>query len=271
MILPYALAYARKGWRVLPLHYPKAGGCSCRAGLECSSPGKHPMDSGWTASATTNPDEIRAIWTEHPQANIGIATGQASGVVVLDLDGPRGFASFAKICKKHGRPDPTIVCVTGSGGRHIYWRSAGPCANKVGLMPGVDIRGDGGLVVAPPSMHASGSRYIWHKEGTPGAVPLTAPPEWFTEALRGGRRTERTRGKYQGPRPKIKPEDIDTIPAGGRNRGLFEVLGRIAWENREGEPRDLQQMADLINRTKCQPPLSDREVRRIVQSVLTYG
>jgi hypothetical protein len=101
--------------------------------------------------------------------NIGIVTGAASGIVVIDVDAG-GEETLARLEREHGPLPPTVMARTGGGGRHIYFRHPGvPVKNDVKkrLAPGVDIRGDDGFVVAPPSLHKSGNLYEWF----PGAAP----------------------------------------------------------------------------------------------------
>src|SRR5262249_15398402 len=105
-------------------------------------------------------------WTQWPEANIGIATGAISGLVVLDVD-PRhgGDESLEQWKTRYGHDFlTTVTSCTGGGGWHLFYTHPGQSMqikNKVGLAPGLDIRGDGGYIVAPPSLHASGQRYAW--------------------------------------------------------------------------------------------------------------
>lgn len=101
--------------------------------------------------------QIEVWWAREPNGNIAIATGLVSGVFVLDVDGSEGIASL----KEYGEIPPTPIVKTGSG-FHIYFKHPGfEVSNRVGILPGLDIRGDGGYVVAPPSIHPSGHAYTW--------------------------------------------------------------------------------------------------------------
>jgi hypothetical protein len=158
-MLAAALAYAARGWQVIPLHWPVVGGgCSCRA-AGCPSPGKHPMIARWEWHASTDRETLRSWWGQLPQANVGIAVG-TSGLVVIDLDGPEGLRSLEQLQTEHGRLPSTLQVRTGGGGMHLYYRDGGyktPCRAR--LRPKLDIRGDGGMIVAPPSLHKSSRRY----------------------------------------------------------------------------------------------------------------
>lgn len=161
--LDAALAYRRRGWSVIPVE-PHA---------------KRPL-LAWRAFQTRLASEAEvAVWyRQYPEANVAIVTGALSGLVVLDVD-PRhgGEASLAAFESTHGPLPPTLESLTGGGGRHLYFRHPGEhCPNRVGLEPGLDLRGDGGCIVAPPSIHPSGRAYAWREGHGPGErAPATLP------------------------------------------------------------------------------------------------
>jgi Bifunctional DNA primase/polymerase, N-terminal len=156
----WALYYASRGWRVFPLHTVDAGRCSC--GPNCPSPGEHPLSQHGVKDASNDPEQIRAWWAERPEANVGIATSAASGLVVTVIDPLKGGEeSYAKLQQE--LPSDTFAQLlkvrTGSGGTHLYFEYPGghiPCRAK--LRPGIDVEADGGYVVAPPSLDVSGVR-----------------------------------------------------------------------------------------------------------------
>lgn len=162
--LDAALAYAARGWQAFPLQTVINGACTCARGAECGNPGKHPRVAGGVHSATTDEATIRAWWEQWPAANVGIATGAASGLVVLDVD-PRhgGDTSLAILESQVGALPRTLVVRTGSGGLHIYFKAPSrPVRNSASkLGAGLDIRAEGGYVVAPPSRHQAGGVYEW--------------------------------------------------------------------------------------------------------------
>ncbi len=141
-----ALAYAARGWPVFP----------CQ--------GKIPRTPHGFQDATTDGTQIRQWWARWLDATIGVPTGVASGLVVLDID-PRhgGEESLATLIAAHGPLPETVESRTGGGGRHLFFQHPGGYVpNSSGrLGPGLDIRGDGGYVIVPPSLHASGQRYEW--------------------------------------------------------------------------------------------------------------
>jgi putative DNA primase/helicase len=155
-----ALRYARRGWPVLPLHTAEDGQCSCAAGQSCAHPGKHPRTPNGVKDATNNRTIIKEWWNRWPDANVGIATGQPSGIFVLDVDGEVGRANRKKLQEEHGPLPKTVTVKTGKG-RHRYFRCDGArVGNSAGrLGKGIDVRGEGGYVVAAGSVHASGVPY----------------------------------------------------------------------------------------------------------------
>lgn len=178
-----ALRYAGEGWQVFPCHTPLPGGCSCRH-ADCSSPGKHPRIGGGLKSASTDQDTIRRWWGRWPNANVAIRTGEVSGLVVIDIDPQHdGCETLDRLVREH-RQLPTGPAVrTGSGGQHLFFAHPGETVrNSAGtrLGPGIDIRGDGGYVIAPPSRHRSGDSYQWERH----TLELPALPAWVLSLTR---------------------------------------------------------------------------------------
>ena len=184
--LAYALAYARRGWRVHPVQWPtNAGACSCNDGLHCASIGKHPLLRGWQREATTNPQTIRAWWRKYPAANVGIATGIESRLLVVDVD-PRngGDVELEALLAQHGKLESTMRVETGGGGLHFYFEHpSGGLALRSKIAPGLDVKHGGGTIVAPPSLHASGRRYTWADGASPRDVAPAPVPPWLLAEL----------------------------------------------------------------------------------------
>ena len=167
-MLGAALAYARHGIPVLPVHTPvRGGGCSCgRPG--CDRPGKHPRVRHGLTEATVEPDRLEMWWSRWPQANVGLRTGVVMDVA--DVDSAEGWHGLQHLLGGSLPAGPQVR--TGSGWH--FWFAPLGWGNRVALLPGVDWRGAGGYVLAPPSLHAAGSRYAWLRG--PGAELPTAPP-----------------------------------------------------------------------------------------------
>lgn len=188
-LLESALECARHGLRVFPAHTPVDGVCTCRHRERCTNAGKHPRIVGWKEAATTDPEQIRKWWSAWPNANIGIATGAGSGVVLLDVD-PRhnGDETLAELERIHGRLPATVETLTGGGGRHLLFRHPGfSIKNKQTWSgyPGLDVRGDGGLFIAPGSLHRSGNRYEWEASSHPAEQEVAELPDWLRDLIAG--------------------------------------------------------------------------------------
>ena len=179
-----ALAYASYDWAVFPVHGIRKGKCTCGRPA-CKSPGKHPLTKHGFKDATTDPAIVAAWWKRHPWANIAIATGVKSGrLMVVDLDskpekGIDGEETWRQLAKDVPN---TIEVLTGGGGRHIYFIYPDHVDLKSGtnvLGDGVDLRADGGYVLVPPSLHASGRRYEWEASSDPiDGIPVAPAPLW---------------------------------------------------------------------------------------------
>lgn len=153
-ILEAALQYAGRGWRVIPLYGLAHGACTCKDGTRCLSPGKHPAVKAGKGfeRASTDRGQIEK-WFRRGGRNLGIATGR--GLAVVDIDGAAGLDTLRGVC---GSLPRTLMASSGRG-VHLYFTADQQIPTNSG--DGLDIRGDGGMVVAPPSDHYSGKRYTW--------------------------------------------------------------------------------------------------------------
>ena len=181
-----ALDYAGLGWSVIPVHTPRAGGCSCGR-ADCPSPGKHPRVR-WHPYCERRPRQrdVREWWRRWPDANIAVITGAVSGLAVLDLD-PRsgGGRALAELEARWGPLPPTAEARTGGGGRHLWFDLAGAELPSAAPAPGLELKAEGGAVVAPPSLHASGRRYAWVEGRAPWQLAPVPIPTWLA-SLAGG-------------------------------------------------------------------------------------
>ena len=229
--------YTGRGWSIIPIR-----------------PGdKRPLVR-WEDFQHRRPSEVeaRGWFRAWPEAGIGIVTGAISGLVVIDVDVRHGGdVALEQLEHEHGRLPTTVECRTGGGGRHLYFaHPGGLIRNKVGLAPGVDLRGDGGYVVAPPSLHASGLRYAWVEGRAPGTTAITPLPDWVL------RRAEEP-ARRGHPITYWRQLVCDGVPAGERNNTIASLAGHLL---RHGV--DAAVVMELLlcwNRVRCQPPLVDEE------------
>jgi putative DNA primase/helicase len=214
--LEWALKYASRGWRVLPLHTIRNGACSC--GKDCGRhAGKHPLVRNGVKDATRDEVTIKQWFAKWPDANVGIATGRVSGLVVVDIDGPEGEKLLADFNAEFG-PLPEDLSATTGKGRHLYFAYPPDAQSIKNIGNGkLDLRGDGGYVVAPPSRHASGRVYAWKHAKTLHEITtkLTEDLRNFVNQRSKVGAEEKARGKHvakgarQKPAPRIEmPEHL---------------------------------------------------------------
>ena len=184
-VLDAAMAYARFGWSVIPVHTPEGAACSCQDG-SCRSVGKHPRVpwEEWMERPAPS-DRLRAWWRRWPDSNVGVVTGLVSGIAVIDID-PRndGDRSLRDLEFRWDVLPMTTEVRTGGGGTHLWFRLGVDLTSSV-LAPGVELKAGGGMVVAPPSLHESGQRYVWRPGGHPDELQPSRLPEWVADLAAG--------------------------------------------------------------------------------------
>ena len=240
-----ALAYAGRGWSVIPVE-PR---------------GKRPLVA-WLEFQQRRAEagEIHAWFRRWPDANVGIVTGHVSGLVVIDVDAQHGgFERLAALERESGPLPDTVSAVTGGGGRHLYFdHPREDLRNRVGVRPGIDLRAEGGCVVAPPSVHPSGRAYAWEPGRASGEARLAGLPPWFLDLLRHA---------SQGGHPLAHWRHLvhEGVAEGERNSTLASLTGHLLW--RGVDPEVALELLLGWNRLRCRPPLPDDEVARVVQSI----
>jgi Bifunctional DNA primase/polymerase, N-terminal/Primase C terminal 1 (PriCT-1) len=238
--LAAALAYAARGWPVFPVN------------------GKAPLTERGFNDASAEPEQIRTWWRANPAAGVAIATGAPSGVLIVDIDAQKGGArAWKQLAGEHGKVPSTAATLTGGGGSHLLFIHPGGVPCSVGLLAEhVDVRGDGGYAILPPSVHETGRRYKWMQ--SPEKFGLAEAPEWLIKLARG---RQNGRPSNASPLPEI-------IPEGRRNTELASIAGTLRRRGL-GETEILSTLRE-VNRQRCQPPLDDNELDRIAGSVGRY-
>jgi len=227
-----AIGYERMGFRVFPI---KEG---------CKFP---PLVKKWPEKATTNEDQITKWWSVWPGANIGVATGQESGLFVVDIDDKNsGRDSLAGLINANGSLPRTGKQKTG-GGEHYLFKCDKPIRNSVGsIASGIDIRGESGYIVSPPSLHPNGSFYKWEVDPT----ILADAPKWILDRLN----------------KDLEPRAIDgLIPEGQRNDALFTLGCSLRKQGKRA--KEIGAELFRANEYQCNPPLADSEVNQIIGNV----
>lgn len=270
-LLDAALSYAARGWPVFPVHTPDEGACSCTKGAACERAGKHPRTPNGLKDATTDAETIRAWWSTWPEANIGLRTG--NGLVVIDCDpGRADTEAFERTLPE------TLTVLTGGGGRHYFLAGSAPCSQNR-LAEGVDVRGEGGYVVAAPSLHASGSRYQWDV-GSPEEL-AELPEELAQLAARKPANAPRLGASVGGPgaapAPSVTVEATDPQARKRARAWLAKRPGAVSGES--GHTHTLTTAAHVLAfgldeatafaelwawNERCEPSWSEAELRRKV-------
>jgi hypothetical protein len=265
---------ANCGFQIFPIWWPSRTStnkveqrCACGK-IDCGNVGKHPIGSlvpHGVSDASADLDLIDAWWTEYPNANIGIATGAASGIDVLDED-PRhaGDQSIADLEAEHERLPATVECLTGSG-RHRYFRhTPGLRCSNGGIAAGIDFKTTGGYVVGHGSLHATGRAYQWELSSTPDEETIAPLPEWL-----------RARIPKHEP-PASSPASVNdngsadgAILGGNRHKTLISIAGAL--RHRGCDQETIVAALHDTNRKRCRPPKSDDEIEKIAASFMQYA
>ena len=215
--------------------------------------GKIPATAHGYKDATKDPEKIKSF-----TGNIGIATGAVSNIFVLDVDVKKsagGDKSLAALEEKHGKLPETLTAKTWSGGLHYYFKYPSGGVNcKAGFLPGLDIRGDGGYVVCPPSIVEDKNvapyrgKYEWLND-----FQITDAPEWLLALIKDA---------------KAAPKPDNQIITQNRNSTLTTIAGKFRAAGMDAP--GIYQALSALNNARCSPPLPDREVRTISESVGRY-
>jgi hypothetical protein len=194
--LESALDYAERGLAVFP----------------CVPRDKQPLTKHGCKDATTDAEQIRDWWTKTPNANIGIACGKTSGVYVVDVD-VKGDIDGRKSLKEFPPLPPTVIAETGGGGLHAFYKTENPPVNKNAFRPGVDLRGEGYYVIAPPSIHPSGQQYRWSPGYSPWECTFAEYPSFLRPPERPApqpipERAPQVASATSQPAPRAPSEDV---------------------------------------------------------------
>lgn len=242
--LAAALRYLSYGWSVLPLRPHD----------------KQPLVS-WEPLQKARPTEAEvADWyRQWPDANLGIVTGEISKLVVLDVDPKHGGKdTLERLQQRLGTLPMTVEAQTGGAGQHLYFRHPGyTLRNRIGIGQGIDLRGDGGYVVAPPSIHPSGGHYQWAAGRSPVDLALTSLPKWLLTAA-GISHFTRSVGDW---RHVVR----EGVPEEQRNSMTAALAGHLLWHG--VDPHVALELIQAWNQTRCRPPLDESELVHIVRDI----
>lgn len=233
-------SYVNKGWAVFP----------------CKN--KIPLTAHGYKDASRDLETVNRMFAEHPNANVAIATGKVSGIFVVDIDVKNdagGDDSLRELEQDHGELPHTVEAITWSGGRHIFFKyPERGIGCKTGVRPGIDIRGDGGYVIAPPSV-IDGKSYAWEVSHLPDETMIADAPEWLLDLL-------------EDKQPSVDLSDKEAKITKNRNDALMHMgvkLRKMGFDHQK-----IEDSLQAINTARCSPPLPKKEVSNIAKSVARY-
>lgn len=244
----WAMSYAKIGLAVFPL-LPN---------------GKRPSTKNGCKDATTDIHQISEWWDKCPNSNIGIATGRISGgLVVIDLDvdedkGINGYDVLRTWQQENGQFPDSWQSITGRGGYHLFFKDSAANCNRVGLYDGIDIRGDGGYIVAPPSVHPNGRLYEWEQD-----------PEDFELAPVNDVVRKFLSGPAADGCKKQNFSMSEAIPEGKRTSAMISLIGSLKAKGLD--ETSIRAAVAKENEKKCNPPLTDKELEDTVFPALKRG
>jgi len=242
--LQAALDYAGRGFSVIPVR-----------------PDKKPF-LPWAEYQKRRPpaEEIREWWEKWPRAMIGIVTGEISGVLVIDCDTREGFEAIQKLL-----PDALLLPIarTPRGGWHLWfiYPAGGKITVGTGIIPGVDFRGDGGYVIAPPSIRDDGKGYTWQEGVALGEVEPATVPDALIKIINNSLCTHR------GGKVNVRPDadSLQFLTKGTRDNDLFHVANCLI----KGGCQEVtaRQVLNILSKS-CNPAFPEKEAQQKIDSVL---
>ena len=243
---PYqaAVEYINMGLAVFPVAYK----------------GKHPLTKNGCKDATTDAAIVKGWWQQWPNANIGIATGSKSGgLFVIDLDadddkGINGYQTLRDWERENGDLPETIQSITGRGGYHLFYRGTKLIGNRAKVMEGIDVRGEGGYIIAPPSIHPNGKAYEW--EQSPDEFAIASANDLVYRLIEY---RQETSAEFTVP---------EKVPAGERNQTMFRYACSLQSKGLSDEA--ILAAIKIENEKRCNPPLPEKELEKTIQSALKY-
>jgi hypothetical protein len=242
LMLSTARALAKKGLQVFP----------------CLPRDKRPACANGVKDATADAAIIEQWWQARPDYNIAVATGAVSGIFAVDIDGTDGELELRRLEAEHGALPPTVEAITGDG-RHCFFKMPEvPVRNSASrIAPGIDVRGTGGYVIVPPSMHPTGKRYAWSVDS---AQAFAEAPLWLLARM----------GKPDGTAHPTPPAEWRELVCAGvgegeRNATITRLAGYLL--RHHIDPLVACELLKAWNASRCRPPLEDAELEKIVDSI----
>lgn len=242
-MLRTALTLAKKGIHVFP--------CGVRS--------KAPATPHGFRDASIDPDIIRSWWRCDPSFNVGIATGTVSHLFAVDIDGLDAEASLRALEYERGELPPSVEAITARG-RHIYFQMpAAPVPCSAGRVADhIDVKADGGYVLAPPSIHPTGRAYAWSVDS---AREIASAPAWLLNLIVD----PKANGHEPAPVSQWRDIAANGVAEGARDDTAARLAGHLL--RRYVDPIVTYELLICWNEQRCRPPLPARDIERVVDSV----
>ena len=251
-----ARKYIARGFPVMPLCWPGQDQCcGCGRGHQGKQIGKVPLTEHGSKDATLTQEGVNEYWGKWPDANVAIVIPE--GYFVLDVDADRGgHESLDILQERHAKLPKTMSVITGGNGIHLWFKADG-IRNTTAFagFSGLDVRGIGGYVVAPPSIHRNGGEYAWIDES-----PIAEAPEWLIKLCANNHRGG-------APVPKTKENWITQAMQGVNEGQRDDVCTRLAGYYLTKIPPDIVREVLYPFADRCTPPLPHTDVDKYVDSV----
>ncbi len=247
LILKAALDYGRLGWSVIPIE-PRGEGALIPWEVHQYRQAEVPEIAEWLQR-----------W---PDANLAVVTGVASALVVLGIDARGGAgANLEDLCRQHGPLPETVESLTGGGGRQLFFAHPGSLVpGRVDLAPGIELYGDGGYVVVPPSTHESGETYRWIR--APDVFYPVPLPNWLLDMA-----SARSTGQDRLPTPDWRRLLREAPAAGDCTKALRSIAAYLLGQG--VDPEVARELLFAWGRVRCPAPVDEAEVATMVESILT--
>jgi len=260
-LLDAALSYIKRGLPTFPIWGPASRvACSCPKASECPDIGKHPLGKlvpHGLSEATTDELAVRRWWKAFPRANVGIAL--PSGYAVLDIDGMEGLEAIAA----EGWKIPDTATAQTARGFHYWFKTTTDIRPGSDFMEHVDMRGPGGYVVAPPSMHRTTTLYEWDFGHALGEIEVAAAPDWLYELAK---RPSRKHAQALGKAGINMAEMLQGVNEGSRDWDIFRVASKL---RKADVPYEMAVEICTRMAFNCRPPETEEKAREKVDSA--YG
>lgn len=271
--LAAVLRYADLGWRLIPLHNPADGGCSCSKRRDCPSPGKHPRHRDWQKEATADEEKLITWFEKWPAANVGLVMGPTSGIIDVEFDSDEGAETAKRLFGECYTP---TYKSNRSVHRLLKWSGDLPNVQKV-LVAGLEVRIGGGdrqtQSVIPPSRHYSGANYEWLPGLSPDDVATLDVPDVLLTMLFNEQHPADAAIKEHKPSKARLLLDAEAIE-GDRNNSLYAYACRAARDiaNLDDPQRQIDLLGHLMekNIVRIKPPLPEQEVKDIHRKAIEF-